>query len=79
MATMLAGAADPDTINSGLDNFRSGRFAEALQDWRQAAANGDPNGSVYVGVLYDSGLGVHTKTIRARDSGMRPQPRREVL
>ena len=66
MATMLSAAADPESIKKGLDDFRSGRFAEALQDWRQASANGDPNGAVYVGVLYDSGLGVPQNYTSAR-------------
>ena len=64
--TLLGAAPDPDSISRGLDDFRSGRFAEALQAWRQASAHGDPTGAVYVGVLYDSGLGVRQDYTAAR-------------
>ncbi len=42
----------------GLADFREGRFAEAFEAWRTAAAAGDARGALYVGVLYDTGLGV---------------------
>ena len=45
-------------IDAGLSDFRQGRFAEALQDWSKAAAAGDARGYLYIGVLYDTGLGV---------------------
>lgn len=43
---------------SGLENFQNGRFAEAFQQWTEAAAAGDARGALFVGVLYDTGLGV---------------------
>lgn len=42
----------------GLEDFRQGRFAEAYQSWTAAAEAADPLGDLYLGVLYDSGLGV---------------------
>ena len=43
----------------GLAEFRQGRFAEAFQEWQNAAAAGDARAALFVGVLYDSGLGTH--------------------
>ena len=57
---LLAGslAAAAPAAAPGLTEFRQGRFAEALHDWQQAADAGDARAALYVGVLYDSGLGV---------------------
>jgi TPR repeat protein len=55
---VLGAAEAPERVDLGLVDFRQGRFAEAFQDWRLAAAAGDARGALYVGVLYDSGLGV---------------------
>ena len=44
--------------NSGLDDFRNGRFAEAFEAWQAAAAAGDANGALFAGVLSDTGEGV---------------------
>ena len=49
-----AGHADTAT---GLQAFAEGRFAEALEDWRQAAAAGDSRAALFTGVMYDTGLG----------------------
>ncbi len=61
-ALLLAGrvcsAAVMPQVEAGLQDFRHGRFAEALAEWEQAARAGDPRGALYVGVLYDSGIGV---------------------
>ncbi len=51
-----AGAAS--TTDAALAEFRQGRFAEALHGWQQAADSGDARAALYVGVLYDTGLGV---------------------
>ena len=74
LALQPARAASPTA--SGLAEFQQGRFAEALQDWRQAHAAGDAQGAFYVGVLYDTGLGVpqdYTEALawyrRAADAG----------
>ena len=48
--------AHADT-SDGLAEFRQGRFAEALQEWQGAAAGGDARAALFIGVLYDSGLG----------------------
>ncbi|MBV9813646.1 MAG: sel1 repeat family protein, partial [Acetobacteraceae bacterium] len=42
----------------GMDDFRSGRFAEALQSWADNAANGDAEAALLVGSLFDTGMGV---------------------
>ncbi len=51
----------------GLDEFRQGRFAEAYRDWQAAAESGDPRGALYIGVLYDTGLGVRQNPAEAMD------------
>lgn len=53
----LLAPARADTA-SGLADFQNGRFAEAFQQWTAAAAAGDARGALFVGVLYDTGLGV---------------------
>lgn len=57
MLALSGPAARADTA-AGLDDFQNGRFAEAFQQWTQAAAAGDSRGALFVGVLYDTGLGV---------------------
>ncbi len=58
LLTILGMAGNTEQVDLGLVDFRQGRFAEAFQDWRRAAADNDANGALYIGVLYDSGLGV---------------------
>jgi TPR repeat protein len=58
VATILCAASDATNIDKGLSDFSRGAFAEAFQDWQQAASAGDSRGALYVGVLYDTGLGV---------------------
>ena len=55
---LAGGMADPTDINQGLTDFAAGRFAEAIAAWQQAAAAGDANGDLYMGVAYDTGQGV---------------------
>ncbi len=62
----LPALAGSENIRQGLQDFQAGRFAEALQHWRQAAGAGDATGALYVGVLYDSGLGVAHSDADAR-------------
>ena len=52
---------------SGLADFQNGRFAEAFQQWTAAAAAGDARGALFVGVLYDTGLGVGQSYPQALD------------
>ncbi len=52
---------------SGLNDFRSGRFSEAYQSWRDAADQGDAVAALYLGVLYDTGFGVATDYRQALD------------
>jgi TPR repeat protein len=54
----LCAATQASTVTAGLADFRQGRFSEAFQAWNQAATAGDARGALYIGVLYDSGLGV---------------------
>ena len=60
--TALIAAASPGPAASPTDaalaDFRRARFAEALHLWQQAADGGDSRAALYIGVLYDSGLGV---------------------
>lgn len=62
-----AAAGEAAEVDQGLGDFRQGRFAEALQDWQAASAAGDARGALYVGVLYDSGLGVTQDYAKAMD------------
>lgn len=57
LTTFIVNTAQADTA-TGLADFRTGHFAEAFSEWRQAAAAGDARGALFVGVLYDTGLGV---------------------
>jgi TPR repeat protein len=66
LATLGAAPTFPAT-DAGLADFRQGRFAEALHNWQQAAASGDARAALYVGVLYDSGLGVVQDQAQALD------------
>lgn len=43
---------------AGLHDFEAGRFAEAMQQWKQSADAGDARGALYIGVMYDTGQGV---------------------
>ncbi len=52
---------------AGLADFQNGRFAEAFQQWTGAAAAGDSRGALFVGVLYDTGLGVGQSYRQALD------------
>ena len=50
-------AASRADTGAGLQAFQEGRFAEALEEWRQAAAMGDARGALFTGVMYDTGIG----------------------
>jgi TPR repeat protein len=54
----FCGTLQAGTVESGLGDFRQGRFSEAFQAWQEAGQAGDARGALYIGVLYDSGLGV---------------------
>ena len=64
MFVSLCANARADT-ESGLVEFRQGLFAEAFQDWQNAAATGDARAALFIGVLYDSGLGTHQDSLAA--------------
>ncbi len=55
---LAAATPGPAPADRGLADFREGQFAEAFRDWREAADAGDARGALYIGVLYDSGMGV---------------------
>ncbi len=57
LASALALPARADTAG-GLQEFRNGRFSEAVSAWRSAAEGGDAAAALYLGVLYDTGFGV---------------------
>lgn len=57
IAAAAAWPARADTA-SGLAAFQSGRFSEAYQAWHEAADRGDATAALYLGVLYDTGIGV---------------------
>jgi TPR repeat protein len=50
--------ADSALTSQGLTAFSVGRYADALQDWQQAAEAGDGQAALYVGLLNDLGRGV---------------------
>ncbi len=54
----FCGTLHAGSVESGLGDFQQGRFSEAFQAWQQAGQAGDARGVLYIGVLYDSGLGV---------------------
>ena len=62
---LTCGAADPADVNEGLVDFSAGRFAEAFAAWQAAAQAGDPDGDLYMGVLYDTGEGVEQDYAKA--------------
>ena len=43
---------------AGLTAFQTGRFSEAYQLWQESARQGDATSALYLGVLYDTGIGV---------------------
>ena len=56
--TQVCFAAPAPQVEAGLTDFQHARFAEAQAAWRQAARAGDPRGALYLGVMYDSGVGL---------------------
>ncbi len=62
-ACLAAPAPALSDTRSGLGYFQSGKIAEAFQAWREAAMSGDARAALYLGALYDTGIGV------ARDYG----------
>ena len=58
LLSVKAAARPVPQVDAGLDEFRHGRYAEALANWEQAARAGDARGALYAGVMYDSGVGV---------------------
>ncbi len=51
----------------GLTYFQHGQFAEAFQTWRAAADAGDAQAGLYLGALFDTGLGVQQDSAKALD------------
>jgi TPR repeat protein len=44
-----------------------GHYEKALEEFEQAAANGDPNALVEIGEMYEFGIGVEVNKIIAKD------------
>ena len=57
LSAQICLAAPMPQVEIGLRDFQHARFAEAQAAWRQAAQAGDPRGALYLGVMYDSGVG----------------------
>ena len=53
---MIASAVQANTAD-GLIDFQQGRFAEAQEEWRTAAAASDADAALFLGVVYDVGQG----------------------
>ena len=66
VATLLGGAGPSEAVQLGLADFRLGRFGEAFEHWLQADAAGDARGTLYIGVMYDVGLGAARDPVQAR-------------
>ena len=64
-AASAAKTVQAGLLQEGLLDFQQGRFSEALQAWWRADGAGDPRGALYIGVLYDSGLGVRQDYAKA--------------
>lgn len=58
VVTGLGAAPARADTQSGLIAFQTGHFSEAYKAWFEAAQHGDATASLYLGVLYDTGLGV---------------------
>lgn len=44
--------------NTGLEAYKSGKYAVALQHWGSLAAQGEPRAQFAIGLIYDKGKGV---------------------
>ena len=64
-ATRTAHAQSPSTTQ-GLDAFSAGHYADALEDWQQAADAGDGQAALYIGLMNDLGRGVAQDAAMAR-------------
>jgi TPR repeat protein len=64
-AARTAYAQSPLTTQ-GLDAFSAGRYADALEDWQQAANAGDGQAALYIGLMNDLGRGVAPDAEMAR-------------
>ena len=65
--TVIPAIAAHASTEDGLADFRQSRFAEAFEEWEAAGTAGDPRGALFVGVLYDTGLGVPQSDALALD------------
>ena len=64
LVSLFYADAHADT-EAGLTEFRRGLFAEAFQEWQDAAATGDARAALFIGVLYDTGLGTRQDSTAA--------------
>ncbi|MDB5396723.1 MAG: SEL1-like repeat protein [Rhodospirillales bacterium] len=53
-----AGPAKSASGTTGLNYFRAGQYAEALENWQAGALAGDATAALYLGMMYDTGQGV---------------------
>jgi uncharacterized protein len=64
-ATRIA-YAQSSLTKQGLDAFSAGQYADALEDWQQAADAGDGQAALYIGLMNDLGRGVAQDAAMAR-------------
>jgi len=55
---MLATSAFAQDWDKGLDAYKAGDYATALQEWRPLAEQGDSDAQAMLGTMYDEGKGV---------------------
>jgi TPR repeat protein len=61
LALANVAASASNIVADGLEDFQHARFGEAITEWRQAADAGDARGArgaLFLGVMYDAGIGV---------------------
>jgi len=58
--------AQSSLTKQGLDAFSAGQYADALDDWQQAADQGDGQAALYIGLMNDLGRGVAQDAAMAR-------------
>jgi TPR repeat protein len=66
IAANTPGTAGPETTQMGLDFFRLGDYAMAVQCFRRSSDQGDPAASYHLGMCYREGRGVAKCPVTAR-------------
>ena len=66
IGAMRIACAQSSLTKQGLDAFSAAQYADALEDWQQAAETGDGQAALYIGLLNDLGRGVAQDAVMAR-------------